>query len=135
MERSAAENCSLEKRRRRVLVVEGDFLTRWGVAGYLRELGFDVIEAVNTQEAKASLGADTTIDAVLCDVGTTLDPNPQDFPQWIEQQYPRLPVLFTSGDTSAVALSSATASRRLIAKPYALDDIERHLTQLIEGRS
>ena len=37
-------------RRKVILVVEEDFLTRWSAAEYLRETGFAVIEAINSAE-------------------------------------------------------------------------------------
>jgi CheY-like chemotaxis protein len=54
-----------------VLVVDGDILVRSAIASYIRECGYAVIEAADSDEATALLGADDgTIDIVFADVET-----------------------------------------------------------------
>ena len=131
MEPSAAEDHSPERRRKKILVVEDDFLTRWGVAEYLRESRYDVIEAVNAVEAKAILVARATIDAVFCDINLNVDPRGPEFCQWVGQQYPTLPMLLTSTDFNSSGLGHETPHRRFVAKPYTPSDIESRLSQIL----
>jgi DNA-binding NtrC family response regulator len=131
MEPRAADGHSPRKRKKRVLVVEDDFLIRWDVAQYLRETGFEVFEALDAREAKSILGAGTAIDVLFCEVNPALDPDAQ-FLQWIGQQYPRVRMLLTSNDSSTAGLVQGTPRPRVIAKPYALHDVERQLSQLSE---
>ena len=113
----------------RVLVIEGDFLVRWGIAEYLRETGYEVVEAVSILEAKTILVADRKIDAVFCD--TDLEPAGRSFPDWIEQNYPQLPLVCTSADSFSSAVCERSRFTRL-SKPCTSMDIERSLAQLLE---
>lgn len=131
MESRPADEHSHEKRKQRVLLIEDDFLTRWDVAQYLRETGFEVFEALNAHEATSILGAGTAIDVIFCDVKPAPAPDAR-FLQWIGQHYPKLHMLLTSKDPSTALDLHATPTRRFIAKPYALHDIERELRQLTE---
>ena len=57
-EREAAESTPAPG----VLLVEHDTVERAAIAGYLRECGYRVVEAVSADEAEAALGADAHID-------------------------------------------------------------------------
>jgi DNA-binding NtrC family response regulator len=118
-------------RRRRILLVEDDFLTRWNTAEYLRETGFDVIEAVNARDAMAILGTGSPLDAVFSDVGIAPEMDGLSFSHWSAQHYPKLPILLTSGDPRVAGL--VAPAWRFISKPYALNEVERHLHDLIEA--
>jgi DNA-binding NtrC family response regulator len=131
MKPETAEGRVGEKRRKTILIVEGDFLTRWDVAEYLRESAYTVVEAVDAQEAKSVLAAGTMVDAVLCNVNLTPNLEGHEFLQWIGLRYPKLPVLFTSMDRNAADLIDQTSTRKFAAKPYVLSNIEGHLSQLI----
>jgi CheY-like chemotaxis protein len=131
MEPIAAGDHNHERRRKKILVVEDDFLTRWGVAEYLREARYEVIEAVNAVEAKAILVAGPTVDAVFYDVNLTVDPRGQEFCQWIGQKFPSLPMLLTSTDFGASGLGHETKNRRFLAKPHTPSDVERQLIQIL----
>jgi DNA-binding NtrC family response regulator len=131
MEPSAAADPSHERRRKKILVVEDDFLSRWAVAEYLRETRYEVIEAVNTVEARAILVAGATVDAIFWNVNLDVDPLGHDFGQWLGEKYPALPMLLTSADFGASGLSDDTANQRFIAKPYTPSDIESRLTQIL----
>jgi len=122
-------------RRRTVLVVADAFLTGKDVATCLRETPYDVIDASDAHEAMTIIAAGTQIDAVLCNVSLTPDLEGHAFLQWIGLQYPRLPVLFTSMDRSAADLIDEGSTRRFVASPYYLGNIEWHLGQLIKGEN
>ncbi len=87
---------STEPRRNAVLVVEDDFLARWGVSEYLRETGFYVIEAINASEALAAIHADPAIDVIFCAIGTTTGVGGEDFLRLVAKERPSLPVLIAS---------------------------------------
>jgi CheY-like chemotaxis protein len=125
----------IEVRRRSVLVVEDTFLTGRDVATCLRETRYDVIGASNTQEAMTIVAAGTQIDAVLCNVSLAPNLEGHEFLQWIGLQYPSLPVLFTSLDRSAADLIDEASTRRFVARPYFLGNIEWHLGQLIKSEN
>ena len=117
--------------KKRVLVVEEDFLTRWEIAEYLREIGFSVVEAVNVSEARAVLAAVTTIDAIVCSVSPNPPSEGRAFLEWLKHEYHQLPVIFTSVDPAAADLVREASAHRFVPKPYLLRSIENELTQLV----
>jgi DNA-binding NtrC family response regulator len=131
---AAGEHSDRKRRRKRVLVIEEDFLTRWGLAEYLRETGFEILEAVGADEAKAILDVGTPVDAVLCDVGLTLDLDRRVFWQWAGHQRPELPMLLATNDLRTSGVVAEGSNRQLVAKPYDLSDIERQLTNLLSDK-
>lgn len=122
MDRCAPPRQEQEDVKRSVLVVEDHFLTRWSVAGYLRRLGFHVIEAINAPEAKSLLSAGARVDVVFSDVNMPGGEDGYLLAQWISQHHPELPVLLTSGDpedcTAYSQAHSQGAMRRFMPKPY-----------------
>jgi DNA-binding NtrC family response regulator len=111
-------------------VLEADFLTRWGVAEYLREIGFMTVEAVDVEEAKAILSAGVVVDVVFCNVDSDVSRDRNEFPQWIGQQFPGMPMLLTSMDVTAAELARNAPMRRFVAKPHTFGDIDSHLVEL-----
>src|ERR1700743_2979474 len=102
MDPLVSDEHTAKPRRNLILIVEGDFLTRWTAAEYLRETGFDVIEAVNSTEALAALRAGSTFDAVFCDLSSISTTAGPEFLDWLEKS-PALPVILVidSSDHSA----------------------------------
>jgi DNA-binding NtrC family response regulator len=131
MEPNAAESQGNESRRKRILLVEDDFLIRSSAADYFRDTGFEVCEAVNAHEAMAVLSAGATIDAVFCDVNLASDIDGLVFSRWLAEHHPKLPIILTSGDSGTARLVTETTTLRFVAKPYVLSDIEHRLADLL----
>jgi DNA-binding NtrC family response regulator len=117
--------------RKVVLIVEDDFLTRCNAAEYLREINFDVIEAVSAAEGIAALRADTLIDAVFCDASSVLDFHGEEFLRYLNKRRPTLPVLLAS-DAKGNTLFSPTRSHMIVAKPYEMGHVEKQLRAVLE---
>jgi DNA-binding NtrC family response regulator len=132
--KAVGEQTDKKKRRKKVLVIEEDFLTRWGLAEYLRETGFEIVEAVSAEEAKAILDVGTPVDAILCDVSHILNPDSRAFWLWAAQQRPELPMLLTTSDLRASSVVDEGPRRQFVSKPCDAADIERQLTNLIGDR-
>jgi len=127
------EESKAKPRRKVILIVDEDFLSRWGAAEYLRETGFEVIEAVSAEEAMAAFRANSAIDAIFCDDHTISGAGGKEFYAWLEKHL-NLPVLLAQeavdeGDT-LVPLST----RANVAKPYAMSDVEQRLHTLLAAR-
>ncbi len=131
MEPNAAESQGNESRRKRILLVEDDFLIRSSAADYFRDTGFEVCEAVNAHEAMVVLSAGATIDAVFCDVNLASDIDGLVFSRWLAEHHPKLPIILTSGDSGTARLVTETTTLRFVAKPYVLSDIEHRLADLL----
>jgi DNA-binding NtrC family response regulator len=122
---------STEPRRNAVLVVEDDFLARWGVSEYLRETGFNVIEAVNASEALAAIHADSAIDAIFWAIGITTGVGGEEFLGLVARERPSLPVLIAWDGSDQDSTLANTPTRAKIGKPYLMIDVEQRLRDLI----
>ena len=129
MDPLVSDEHTAKPRRNLILIVEGDFLTRWTAAEYLRETGFDVIEAVNSAEASAALRAGSAIDAVFCDL-TSISSAASGFLDWLEK-HPELPVILVSDSSDHSATLPAVHNCLSIAKPYSMSEVEQRLHQLV----
>jgi len=130
----SAEQQSCKQRKRRVLLVEEDFLTRWAAAEYLRETGFDVIEAVSTGEALAAIRSVSAIDAVFCAMQFTLGTEGEELLNYLQNQRPPLPVLLASDGADCSGKVSEGATLEVVDKPYVMSDVEQRLSALIAAR-
>lgn len=120
-------------RRKLILIVEGDFLARWTAAEYLRETGFDVIEAVNSAEALAALRAGSAFDAVFGDLTSMSDIAGPELLDWLEKR-PALPVILVADSSGHSPTQPAMQKRSSIAKPYAMNEVEQRLHALWDAR-
>src|SRR5215475_1706767 len=80
-----------------VLVVEDDVLVRVVVAGYLRDCGFEVIEAGDASEAIRILEAGIEVDVVFSDVNMPGDMDGFGLAQWVRREREHIKVILTSG--------------------------------------
>lgn len=124
-ESSARHEGALEKRV--LLVIEDDFSTRYTTALYLREIGYQVIEAASAAEAISVFSSGTYVDFVFSDINMPGALNGLGFAQWLAQHHPTVPILLTSGaplDTSTVEKGTRQG---FIVKPYFLDELDRRI--------
>lgn len=112
-----------------VLIVEGDVLIRAAAAQYLRGAGFDVLEAVNVDEAAQILRATAGVRVVFSDVKLAGPRSGFDLLEIIRQDFPEVRVLFTSGVVPADEVSRTGVP--FVRKPYFLFEIERHIKTLL----
>jgi len=105
-----------------VLLVEGDIVVRHPLAEYLRECGFTVFEAANSEEAKAALNArELHIRLVLVDMQTTSSGFA--LRQWILKHKPSVEVMLAGSVEKAVeGAAEVCEDGPTITKPY-----EHHL--------
>jgi len=112
-----------------ILVVEDDALVRMVAAGYLRDSGFEVVEAGNAEEAIRVLEAAIKVDLVFSDI--TMPGNMDGFGLvgWLHRERPDVKVILTSGmPRDAGALASHAP---LIAKPYTQAELERRIREML----
>jgi|SRR5687768_16039188 DNA-binding response OmpR family regulator len=116
-----------------VLVVDNEILERLAVCAYLRECGFRVIEAANSDEALIALQQPKlNIDIVLSDVDMPGSLDGFGLARWLRAHKPGLPIILaaTPGRATDVA-GDLCEDGPLLAKPYdpqiLLDQIRRTL--------
>jgi CheY-like chemotaxis protein len=114
-----------------VLVVEDDVLIRVATAQYLRGSRFEVLEAVNVDEAVRILYANKAVQVVFTDVRLPGPRSGIDLLEIVRRDFPHARVLFTSGIVSADELAGADVT--FIRKPYFLFEVERHIKALLAG--
>ncbi len=118
------------ERRRVVLLVEDEILARAPIAGYLRDVGFTVIEAGTAEEAKAVFASGTRVDIVFADVRLPGGTDGFTLADWVKETHPHVPVLVTSGSFSLRA-PGAVVGRHFIPKPYIFYRVESRLRELL----
>jgi CheY-like chemotaxis protein len=115
----------------RILVVEDDVVIRASAAQFLRDAGFDVLEAADVGSAVEILWAAADVRVVFIDVTLPGDMSGLDLLEIIQRDFPLVKMLFTSG----VAVGDGLTQRGLpfLRKPYFMFEVERRIRSLIEG--
>ena len=121
--------------RQSILLVDSEVLVRHAIADYLRECGYDVVEAATTDEAVTVLGDDgIPVDAVMCDVAATGSRSGFELSVWTKSARPGLAVIL-AGSLSAAAGAAAQLCDQgpHVARPYdpqmVVDYVRRLLAQ------
>ncbi len=107
----------------RILLVEDDVLVSEACSMLLEDFGYSVRCAGSADEALAVLESGDTFDLVFSDVrmpGTS----GLELARTVAARYPHLPVLLTTGYSSAAAEAIASGFP-LISKPYLPADVQR----------
>jgi two-component system, response regulator PdtaR len=112
-----------------ILIVEDDVLIRAAAAQYLRGTGFDVVEAVDVDEAVTILRATKDVRVAFTDVKLAGAGTGFDLLEIIKRDFPQVKVLFTSGVVKHDDV--ARTGVPFIRKPYFLFEIERHIKSLL----
>jgi CheY-like chemotaxis protein len=115
---------------RTVLVAEDEVLVRAMVSEHLRDHGYGVVEAADAVEALAVFEAGAPIDIVFSDVQMPGNMDGAMLADVVRLRY-RVPVLLTTGDHARAAALSLADTVMLLPKPYALEEVVRHLEALL----
>lgn len=104
-----------------ILVVEDEFLIRMLLADELRDAGYQVIEAINADEALEVLRG-VTPDAIISDVRMPGSIDGMGLLAAVRQSSPNLPVIIISADASPEDAIAAGANQ-FVAKPFNAETI------------
>ena len=103
-----------------LLLVEDEVFIRLLVSDLLRDAGYDVVEAVDGDEALDILKAGVHVDLVLSDVSMPGSTDGLALLRFVRDNFYKLPVIITSGHLDPdVALAAGAA--HFLAKPFNLD--------------
>lgn len=117
-----------------VLVVEDETMVRMPIAEYLRDCGYNVVEAGDAGEAIAAMDAEGPVSLVFTDIRMPGKMDGFGLAEWFRSNYPSVPVLLTSGYNGGRSLSAASISGgRFIEKPYSQTQVARRIAALLEG--
>ena len=115
-----------------ILVVEDDVLVRSMAAAFLRECGFDVIEANGADEAIRVLQAEIRVDIVFSDIQMPGSMDGFGLARWMRRERPWLKVILTSGAArTAKEAGDLCETGPILAKPYDHAELERHIRALL----
>ena len=104
-------------------------LVRSVVAIYLRDCGFQVVEAGNADEAIRVLESGLAVDIVFSDVNMPGSMDGFGLAQWLRQKRPGLHLILTSG--SPQRTDQLGAHRPFLAKPYDHNELERQIRAML----
>ena len=115
-----------------ILVVEDDVLVRSMAAAFLRECGFDLIEANGADEAIRVLQAEIRVDIVFSDIQMPGSMDGFGLARWVRRERPWLKVILTSGAArTAKEAGDLCETGPILAKPYDHAELERHIRALL----
>lgn len=116
-----------------ILVVEDDPAVREAVVWVLKLMGYDTREAENGPAALEALDQDPTIDLMFSDVVMPKAMSGVELAQEARRRHPDLKILLTTG-YSATEINRAPLGEsgiRVITKPYANDDLDNLLREIL----
>jgi len=105
-----------------VMVVEDDDIIRLTTADFLESCGYIVLQAASVTAAKRWFDSHA-IDLVFTDIEMPGGLNGIDLAEWVQTNYPNIPVIVTSG----VAAHAAFGLAPMIKKPYALEELQSRI--------
>src|SRR3978361_1719325 len=94
-----------------VLVVEDELMVRMPIAEYLRDCGYNVLEAASASEAIAAVAAEGPVSVVFSDIRMPGKMDGVGLAEWFHANYPDVPVLLTSGYNGGRVVSPTPTSR------------------------
>lgn len=119
----------------RILIVEPEVLVRTPLAEYLRECGYQVLEASNTAEAKELLNhQEQPIDVVLADVGKGEDGGFA-LARWVRDNFPSVRVLLAGTISASVEKAGDLChDGPALSKPYDHSLVRDRIQRLLARR-
>lgn len=115
-----------------VLVVEDEIMVRMPIAEFLRNSGYNVIEAGDAGEAMAAMYGGEPVSLVFSDVRMPGKMDGFGLAEWFQLHYPNVPVLLTSGYNGGRSLPvDGRRGVKFIEKPYSQSHVARRIAALL----
>lgn len=110
-----------------ILIVEDEALLLFSIADELRDLGFNVLEARNADEALARLEARSDIAVVFTDIDMPGSMDGLELTAMISERWPVTKVVVTSGKKLPDRLAMPEHTQ-FLSKPYAVEAVARAIS-------
>lgn len=116
-----------------VLVVAGNILVRVMVCAYLRDCGFRVIEAANTDDAtRVITELEPPVDVVLSEIEIPGTMDGFELARWVRDHRPSLPVMLVGSPAGAArAAGELCSSGPDAAQPYSSELLLQQIRRLL----
>jgi DNA-binding response OmpR family regulator len=128
----------MAKRAPCVLVVEADILVRYSLAEYLRDCGYHVLQACDTDEAQklfTQRNPCILIDLILVDYATPGNGNAFSLARWVRQNYPTVEIMISGSVEAATEKAGELCeSGPLLSKPYDHQLVADRIRRLLATR-
>jgi CheY-like chemotaxis protein len=112
-----------------ILIVEDELLVRLGAARTIEDAGFEVVEAVNADEAIRILEDRSDIQVVFTDVHMPGSMDGLKLAHAVRDRWPPVRIIVTSG-RGRVTEQDLPEGGRFFAKPYDIEEITDTLREL-----
>ncbi|HEY0938654.1 MAG TPA: ATP-binding protein [Steroidobacter sp.] len=133
-EKARAPNVA-QPREETILVVDDNDAVRSFTSDTLRDLGFNVIEAVDASEALRILDRNRRVDLLFTDIGLP-GLNGRELAATVQRRYPKVRLLFTSGyaQMPSPTTSSSLMDIPLLSKPFTRAQLYERIVRSFDGR-
>ncbi len=117
-----------------VLVVEDETIVRMPIVEYLRDCGYNVLEAADASEAMAAMDSEEIVSLVFSDIRMPGNMDGFGLAEWFSSNYPAVPVLLTSGYSGGRNAPPARGGcGSFIAKPYSQNQVAQQIAALLDA--
>lgn len=119
-----------------ILMLDSDVASRQPIAEYLRECGYKVLEAIDTDEATAILSKEgVEIDILLADVAAAGKLDGFGFASWVRKNRPEIRIILV-GTVTSEAMKAADLCEETphLTKPYHRQFLIDRVKRLIAAR-
>ncbi len=109
-------------------------MVRMPIAEYLRDCGYNVLEAADASEAIATMRTEGPVSLVFSDIRMPGKMDGLGLAEWFQSHHPSVPVLLTSGYNGGRSVPVDPISRtRFIEKPYSQTQVARQIAALLDA--
>lgn len=118
-----------------VIVAETDVIARMILAQYLRECGYDVLEAATSDDVLAVLRSGRRIDILLLDAQISGGVGGFTLTRHVREKFPDTEIVLTFGVTKAAEKAGEICDEGPLDRPYHPQEIVRRIKRLREKRA
>lgn len=117
-----------------ILVVDDNAVLRMHAAELLKEAGYDVLEAADTEVAVGLLESRRDIRLLFTDVQLPAGRDGLSLAQQVKEQWPKVLLLITSGGPKVMD-ESIPHEARFLTKPYSNREVLGHVEAMIRDQA